>query len=103
MSKGTTCAKALQIWEQNNGRNPSEEEVIKLLFMVPPIDKMDPAVLNNLVKCTQLSLSSNCIDKIVNLPNLRNLEILSLARNNIKKIGGLDEIGKKNIYIQDKH
>ena len=31
---------------------------------------------------------------MVNLPNMRNLEILSLARNNIKKIGGLDEIGK---------
>ena len=54
---------------------------------------MDPAVLNNLVKCTQLSLSSNCIEKMVNLPNMRNLEILSLARNSIKKIGGLDEIG----------
>ena len=40
---------------------------------------MDPAVLNNLVKCTQLSLSSNCIEKMVNLPNMRNLEILSLA------------------------
>lgn len=64
-----------------------------MLFMIPPIDKMDPAVLNNLVKCTQLSLSSNCIEKMVNLPNMRNLEILSLARNNIKKIGGLDEIG----------
>ena len=47
-----------------------------------------------------MSLSSNCIDKIVNLPNLRNLEILSLARNNIKKIGGLDEIGiKLKIYL----
>ncbi len=52
MSKGTTCAKALQIWEQNHGRNPAEEEVVKLLFQIPPIDKMDPAVLNNLVKCT---------------------------------------------------
>jgi len=62
--------------------------------MIPPIDKMDPAVLNNLVKCTKLSLSSNVIEKMVNLPNMRNLEILSLARNNIKKIGGLDEIGK---------
>ncbi len=94
MQKGTTCAKALQIWEQTNGRNPAEEEVVKLIFMIPPIDKMDPAVLNNLVKCTKLSLSSNVIEKMVNLPNMRNLEILSLARNNIKKIGGLDEIGK---------
>ena len=35
---------------------------------------------------------------MVNLPNMRNLEILSLARNNIKKIGGLDEIGNKIDY-----
>ena len=31
---------------------------------------------------------------MINLPNLRNLEILSLSRNNIKKIQGLDEIGQ---------
>ena len=30
---------------------------------------------------------------MINLPALRNLEILSLSRNNIKKISGLDEIG----------
>jgi dynein light chain 1, axonemal len=70
------------------------------MFMVPPIDKMDPAVLNNLVKCTKLSLSSNSIEKMVNLPNMRNLEILSLARNNIKKIGGLDEIGNALIQVR---
>jgi Leucine-rich repeat (LRR) protein len=67
--------------------------------MIPPIDKMDPAILNNLVKCTKLSLSSNNIDKISNLPNLKNLEILSLARNNIKKISGLDEMGIYNILL----
>jgi dynein light chain 1 len=38
---------------------------------------------------------------MVNLPNMRNLEILSLARNNIKKIGGLDEIGIKIILGQN--
>ena len=38
---------------------------------------------------------------MVNLPNMRNLEILSLARNNIKKIGGLDEIGTELILGQN--
>ena len=30
---------------------------------------------------------------MINLPQLRNLEILSLARNQIKKISGLEEVG----------
>lgn len=54
---------------------------------------MDAPVLNSLVKCKKLSLSSNAIDKMINLPNLRNLEILSLGRNMIKKISGLEEVG----------
>jgi dynein light chain 1 len=31
---------------------------------------------------------------MVNLPGLRQIEILSLSRNNIKKIAGLEEIGQ---------
>ena len=31
---------------------------------------------------------------MINLPSLRNLEILSLSRNNIKKISGLEEVGQ---------
>lgn len=40
----------------------------------------------------KLSISSNCIDKIVNFPPLKYITRLSLARNNIKKISGLEEI-----------
>merc|ERR1712190_572016 len=54
--------------------------------------KMDSS-LNQLVSVRQLSLSTNCIDKMISLPALKNLEILSLGRNVIKKITGLDEIG----------
>ena len=54
---------------------------------------MDAPVLNTLTKVKRLSLSTNAIDKMINLPNLRNLEILSLSRNMIKKISGLEEIG----------
>ena len=60
---------------------------------IPPIEKLDAPVLNSLAKCKKLSLSTNSIDKMINLPNLRNLEILSLSRNMIKKISGLEEVG----------
>merc|ERR1712190_250410 len=37
--------------------------------------------------------STNCIDKMISLPALKNIKILSLGRNVIKKIAGLEEIG----------
>jgi len=39
-----------------------------------------------------LSLSTNIIDKIAPLPGLKNLKILSLGRNNIKKIEKLEDV-----------
>lgn len=78
----------------NPGKKLEEEKVIKLLCTTPPIDKIDNAV-NAFVNCIQLSLSTNCIDKIPLLPKsgLPKLEILSLGRNQIKKISGLEEVG----------
>ncbi|KAM3173194.1 Dynein light chain 1, axonemal [Hymenolepis weldensis] len=55
------------------------------------------AGLSLLTKCEKLSLSTNAIDKISNLHALKNLEhlkILSLARNNIKIISGLEPLGE---------
>lgn len=94
MSRGTTCAKAIVNWETSNpGKNPAEAEEIKLIFQIPPIEKMDGPVLNTLTKCKKLSLSSNSIDKMIPLSMLRSLEILTLSRNMIKKISGLEDIG----------
>lgn len=78
--------------EKNDGANPEEAETVKLLCLSPPIEKMDSS-LNQLVNVRQLSLSTNCIDKMISLPALKNLEILSLGRNMIKKIAGLEEVG----------
>lgn len=50
------------------------------------------ALLNTLTNCEQLSLSTNAIDRIGGLPGLKNLKILSLGRNNIKRFEKLDEI-----------
>jgi len=65
---------------------------IKLFCMIPPITKMD-AKLNDFPMCEHLSLSTNNIEKIGSLAQLRNLKILSLARNNLKVINKLDDIG----------
>merc|ERR1712113_606423 len=97
----TNCQKAIQIWsEKNEGANPEEAEEVKLLCMCPPIEKMDTS-LNLLVNVRRLSLSTNCIDKMISLPALKNLEILSLGRNMIKKIAGLEEVGAtlKQLWI----
>merc|ERR1712187_117324 len=62
-----------------------------LMCLSPPIEKMDSS-LNSLGSVTHLSLSTNCIDKMISLPALKNIKILSLGRNVIKKIAGLEEI-----------
>mmetsp|Transcript_92182 Transcript_92182/g.298161 ORF Transcript_92182/g.298161 Transcript_92182/m.298161 type:complete len:194 (-) Transcript_92182:65-646(-) len=90
---GCNCQKAIQIWsEKNENANAEEAEVVKLMCLSPPIEKMDGS-LNQLVNVKHLSLSTNCIDKMIPLPALKNLEILSLGRNMIKKISGLEEVG----------
>eukprot|EP00916_Digyalum_oweni_P018514 GHVL01031000.1.p1 GENE.GHVL01031000.1~~GHVL01031000.1.p1 ORF type:complete len:164 (+),score=23.23 GHVL01031000.1:43-534(+) len=89
-----TCAKAIQQWEEANPeKNIAEEQLVKFICQNPPIEKMD-ASLNRLASCKQLSLSSNQIEKMINLPDLKKMEILSLARNYIKKITGLEELGE---------
>ena len=52
----------------------AEATVIKLCGMNPPIEKMDSA-LSQLTACEKLSLSSNNIEKIAFLTNLRNLKV----------------------------
>jgi dynein light chain 1 len=86
------CAKAIQDWEAKKSARASEATEIRLCAWNPPINKMDQG-LNQLTSCTKLSLSTNSIDKIMNLSNLKNLKILSLGRNIIRKITGLDEVG----------
>ncbi|XP_037548723.1 dynein axonemal light chain 1 [Nematolebias whitei] len=49
--------------------------------------------LSSLTSCEKLSLSTNCIEKISNLNGFKNLRILSLSRNNIKTLAGLEAVG----------
>ncbi|KAJ3102223.1 Dynein light chain 1, axonemal [Phlyctochytrium planicorne] len=93
MSKGTTIKDAIKAWEEKTGQNAAEAPIVKLLTQQPFIVKMD-ASLAQLAKCEHLGLSTNQIEKISNLNGLSCLKILSLGRNNIKKIEGLDSVSE---------
>merc|ERR1711988_1263722 len=75
--------------------NASAEEAtaIKLYCQIPPIGKLDNT-LNSLVNCEHLTLGTNCIDRLIPLNGMKNLRILSIGRNQIKKIEKLDDVAE---------
>lgn len=93
MSKAqTTCKEAIAEWSKKNpDTDISEAKKVSLICQLPSIKKMDYK-LNDLVSCEHLSLSTNQIDRIMPLPGLKHLKILSLGRNNIKRIEKLDDV-----------
>ncbi|XP_062888952.1 dynein axonemal light chain 1 [Mobula hypostoma] len=93
MAKATTIKEALAKWEEKSGEKAAEALEVKLYGQIPPIEKMD-ASLSTLINCEKLSLSTNCIEKIANLNGLKKLKILSLGRNNIKNLNGLEAVGE---------
>ena len=50
--------------------------------------------LQTLVNCEKLSLSTNQIERMVDLPGCKKLKILSLGRNHLKRIMGLESVGQ---------
>ncbi|CAD5111729.1 unnamed protein product [Dimorphilus gyrociliatus] len=94
MSKSTTIREALgKLAEKTHGKKLSDITDVLLNAQYPPIEKMD-ANLSQLTACSKLSLSTNCIEKISNLHGLRNLRILSLGRNQIKSLSGVEAVGE---------
>lgn len=91
-SKATSCRDAIKAWEQKNSQLAAEAKEVKLLCIIPSIESMDDS-LNQLPMCERLSLASNQIDRIISLPKLKRLKVLSLGRNNIKRLQCLDDIG----------
>lgn len=87
----TTCAQAIKAWEAKNAATAEESLVIKLYCQMPPIAKLDNS-LNSLKNCEQLALSTNAIDRLIPLSGMKKLRILSLGRNQIKKIEKLDDL-----------
>ncbi|XP_069950899.1 dynein axonemal light chain 1 [Cherax quadricarinatus] len=91
--KGTSLREAMRQWEENTGEKASDAVEVKLIGLYPPIEKLDSS-LQALVNCEKLSLSTNMIEKLSHLNNLRCLKILSLGRNNIKNFTGLEVLGE---------
>ena len=68
----------------------SKAKYVKLCGMLPPITKMDKEI-TTLTACEHLALSTNAIEKIgPGLKELKNLKILSMGRNAIRKIEQLE-------------
>jgi len=87
-----TVAQAIKNWEALNPDSPPEDaEYMKLYSQQPPIAKLDGS-LNSLKSCERLALSTNCIDRMIPLNGMAKLKILSLGRNQIKKIEYLETV-----------
>lgn len=65
--------------------------MVKIYCQIPPISKLDNS-LNTLKNCEQLSLSTNSIDRLIPLSGMKKLRILSMGRNQLKKIEKLDDV-----------
>ena len=85
---------AIKRWEQKTGQSPADVTELVLTCQLPtPIDRLDDS-LNMFENIEKLSLSTNAIERMVALPKLKNLKILSLGRNNIRRFQGLEDIGQ---------
>ena len=92
LAMATSCKDAIKMWETAEGKVAADSEDVRLCpisLQAPVIQKMD-AALSGLKKCKHLRLSTNSIDKITGLNGMECLTILSLGRNQLRKVEGLD-------------
>jgi len=87
-----TLAAALKGYDAKHETKAADATEIRLCAQVPPIAKLDSKSLSNLSSCEKLSLSTNAIDRMQSLAGMKALRILSLGRNNIKKVEKLDDV-----------
>jgi dynein light chain 1 len=86
----TSCAEAIERFEEKTGDDATTATKVMLCGQMPPIHKMDGA-LGKLQHCTHLAIPSNVIERVGGIKTLTNLKILSLSRNQIKKLDGVEE------------
>ena len=92
LAMATSIKDAIKLFETAEGKVAADCEDVRLCpisLQAPVIQKMD-AALSGLKKCKHLRLSTNSIDKITGLNGMECLTILSLGRNQLRKIEGLD-------------
>ena len=89
--KKTSTAQTLKGWQAKTSQPVAEANQIKMCCQ--GIAKLD-ASLNTLANCEHLSLSTNQIDRMVPLTGMKRLRILSLGRNQLKKIEKLEDVAE---------
>ena len=85
----TSIKQALKKWEEATGRKAADSKEIKLVGVSPPIEKME-GPFHLLVNLEKLSLSTNMIQNIQNLQSFKSIKILSLGRNVLKSLQGVE-------------
>ena len=89
---GLSCREAIRQWEQKTGLSPAEAMEVNLMCELPnPIDRLDESV-NVFPNCEKLSFSTNDIERLVPMPKLVNLKILSMGRNKLRSLKHLDDV-----------
>ncbi len=90
--------KVVQEWEEQTQLKISDVTFVELIYR--NIGDLDAQTINSFTNCTKLSLSSNFITKIPDI-HLNYLETLSLGRNKIRYIKGLDWVAGtlKNLWL----
>jgi dynein light chain 1 len=88
-------------WEERENKKITDAEVIKLNGILPPIEKIESSILSQMKKCRYLSFSTNNIPQIPNLTGLVSLEILSLGRNQLRRVENMDGVADtlKQLWI----
>ena len=86
----TTTAQAIKLFEQKTEAPAAEAKEINLCNQ--NLVKLDTKVLSTLSSCEKLSLSTNSIERMVSLSGMTELKILSLGRNNLKKLEKLEDV-----------
>ena len=89
----TTIKAAIKKWEEATGKKAAEAKEIKLIGVYPPIEKME-GPFHLLINCEKFSLSTNMIGNINNLQAFKSLKVLSLGRNVIKSLQGIEGVAE---------
>lgn len=89
-----TFTELIDNYAREQGVPPSDLKKVELIFQNPPIEKLEVNAIKSLTNCEELRLSTNAITQMVQLQGLKKLKLLSLSRNQIKHIRGLDDVGE---------
>ena len=90
---GISVREAIRNWEQKTGITANEGLDVNLACHLPnPIDRLDESI-NVFLLCEKLSLATNEIERLIPMPKLVNLKILSMGRNCLKSLKHIDDVG----------